>query len=129
MAEGDGPILTKRQLRTTKIGIPHSVPILSEDEVVHYVPKLKRPAGPWRSRNEAGWSSPLFPLGLELSTHPRLLNCLEQLLALTSCSNRPGCFYKYGRSVLMSGGIRMASPKHWEDGRAPAFWLGLTAAL
>jgi non-heme Fe2+,alpha-ketoglutarate-dependent halogenase len=130
MARGDGPILTNQQLADyEELGFPHSIPILSEDEVDNYraeVEKICQAVGRRVTRLDAPHL--FFRWAWELSTHPRLLNCLEQLLGPSIVLKSTRLFYKYGRSASYVGWHQDGITERLEDGHAPAVWLGLTAA-
>jgi len=130
MAQGDGPILTNQQLADyEELGFLHSIPILSEDEVRNYrteVEKTCQAIGGRVTRLDAVHL--FFRWAWELSTHPRLLNCLEQLLGPNILLKSTRLFYKYGRSASYVGWHQDGITERLEDGHAPAIWLGLTAA-
>ncbi len=130
MAKGDGPILTNQQLADyEELGFLHSIPILSQDEVGYYraqVEKTCQAIGDRVTRLDAVHL--FFRWAWELSTHPRLLDCLEQLLGPSIVLKSTRLFNKYGRSVSYVGWHQDGITERLEDGRAPAIWLGLTAA-
>ena len=130
MAKGDGPILTNQQLADyEELGFLHSIPILSQDEVGYYraqVEKTCQAIGGRVTRLNA--LHLFFRWAWELSTHPRLLDCLEQLLGPNIVLKSTRVFYKYGRSASYVGWHQDGITERLEDGRAPAIWLGLTAA-
>ena len=130
MATGDGPILTEQQLADyEELGFLHSVPILSEDEVVHYRAEVERTCQALGGRvARLDGAHLFFRWAWELSTHPRLLNCLEQLVGPNILLKSTRVFYKYGRSASYVGWHQDGITETLEDGRAPAVWLGLTAA-
>jgi len=130
MARGNGPILTNQQLADYgELGFLHSIPILSEDEVGHYraeVEKTRQAIGGRVTRLDAVHL--FFRWAWELSTHPRLLDCLEQLLGPNILLKSTRVFYKYERSSSYVGWHQDGITESLEDARAPAVWLGLTAA-
>lgn len=130
MAKGDGPILTKRQLADyEELGFLHSVPILSEEEVVHYRAEVEKTCQAIGGRvTRLDGLHFFFAWAWELSTHPRLLNCLEQLLGPNIVLKSTRIFYKYGGSAAYVGWHQDGITETLEDGRAPAVWLGLTGA-
>lgn len=130
MANGDGPILTKQQLAEyEELGFLHSIPILSEDEIVDYRGKVEKTCQAIGGRaTRLDGLHLFFRWAWELSTHPRLLNCLEQLLGPNIVLKSTRLFYKYGRSASYVGWHQDGITETLEDGRAPAVWLGLTAA-
>ncbi|MGH8508263.1 MAG: phytanoyl-CoA dioxygenase family protein [Gammaproteobacteria bacterium] len=130
MARGDGPILTNQQLADyEQLGFLYSIPILSEEEVSHYrgeVEKTCQAIGGRVTRLDAVHL--FFRWAWDLSTHPRLLDCLEQLLGPNILLKSTRVFYKYGKSASYVGWHQDGITERLEDGRAPAVWLGLTAA-
>jgi non-heme Fe2+,alpha-ketoglutarate-dependent halogenase len=130
MAKGDGPILTKRQLADyEEMGFLHSVPILSEDEVVHYRAEVEKTCQALGGRvTRLDGAHLFFRWAWDLSTHPRLLNCLEQLVGPNIVLKSTRVFYKHGKSASYVGWHQDGITETLEDGRAPAVWLGLTAA-
>ncbi len=130
MAKGDGLILTNQQLADyEELGFLHSIPILSQDEVGYYraeVEKTCQAIGGRVTRLNA--LHLFFRWAWELSTHSRLLDCLEQLLGPNIVLKSTRVFYKYGRSASYVGWHQDGITERLEDGRAPAIWLGLTAA-
>jgi hypothetical protein len=128
--KGDGPILTKGQLADyEELGFLHSVPILSQDEVAHYRAEVEKTCQAIGGRvTRLDGLHVFFPWAWELSTHPRLLNCLEQLLGPNILLKSTRIFYKYGKTGSYVGWHQDGITETLEDGRAPAIWLGLTAA-
>lgn len=130
MANGDGPMLTERQLADyEELGFLHSIPILSEAEVSHYRAKVEKTCQALGGRvTRLDGAHLFFPWAWELITHPRLLDCLEQLLGPNILLKSTRLFYKYGKSASYVGWHQDGITERLEDGRAPAIWLGLTAA-
>lgn len=130
MAKGEVSILTDEQLADyEELGFVHSIPILSETEVRHYrveVEKTCQAVGERVTRLDAPHL--FFRWAWNLSTHPRLLNCLEQLLGPNILLKSTRLFYKYGRSASFVGWHQDGITERLEDARVPAIWLGLTAA-
>jgi hypothetical protein len=127
---GGVSILTEGQLADyEELGFLHSIPVLSEAEVRHYraeVEKTCRALGGRVTRLDAPHL--YFRWAWELSTHPRLLDCLEQLLGPNILLKSTRVFYKYGRSDSFVGWHQDGITEGIEDARVPAVWLGLTAA-
>jgi non-haem Fe2+, alpha-ketoglutarate-dependent halogenase len=130
MAKADCRILTDQQLRDYQdLGFVRSIPILSRDEVCHYrseVEKTCEAIGGRVTRLDA--LHLFFRWAWDLSTHPRLLGCLEQLIGPNIVLKSTRLFYKYGKSPAYVGWHQDGITEGLEDGRAPAVWLGLTAA-
>ncbi len=130
MVKADGPILTQEQFTDyEELGFIHSLPILSEAEVTHYraeVEETCRAIGGNVTRLDAVHL--FFRWAWDLSTHPRLLNCLEQLLGPDIVLKSTRLFYKHGTSASYVGWHQDGVTEGLEDKHAPAIWLGLTAA-
>lgn len=130
MAKGDTPILTNQQLADyEELGFVHSIPILSEEEVGHYRTEVERTCQAIGGRvTRLDGVHLFFRWAWELSTHPRLLDCLEQVLGPNILLKSTRLFYKIGHSASFVGWHQDGITERVEDARAPAVWLGLTAA-
>jgi hypothetical protein len=130
MPTGEKAILTDEQLADyEELGFLHSIPILSEDEVRKYraeVDRTCRAIGGHVTRLDGAHL--YFRWAWDLSTHPRLLDCLEQLLGPNILLKSTRLFYKYARSASFVGWHQDGITERLEDARVPAAWLGLTAA-
>lgn len=130
MSEGNDLILTKQQLADyQQFGFLHSIPILSEKEVGYYraeVEKTCQAVGGRVARLDG--LHLFFPWAWELSTHRRLLNCLEQLIGPNILLKSTRLFYKHGRSTSYVGWHQDGVTEKLDDARAPAVWLGITEA-
>ena len=62
------------------------------------------------------------------STHPRLLDCLEQLLGPDILLKSTRVFFKHAKTASYVGWHQDGITERLEDGRATGLWLGLTAA-
>jgi hypothetical protein len=126
----DGPILTEGQLADyEELGFLHSIPVLSEGEVAHYraeVEKTCQAVGDRVTRLDNIHF--YFRWAWDLSRHPRLLDALEQIIGPNIVLKSTRLFYKYGRTTSYVGWHQDGVTERLEDGRAPAVWLGLTAA-
>ena len=129
MYEG-ASILTDAQLEDyAELGFVHSIRILSEDEV-----------GKYRSKIESTWEvlggqvtrldAPhlFFRWAWDLSTHPRLLDCIERLVGPNIMLKSTRLFYKYGLSPSYVGWHQDGITERVEDAQVPGVWLGLTPA-
>jgi len=130
MAGVDGPLLNDQQLSDYKeLGFLHSLAILSSAEVDQYRAELDQTC-----EAIGGGVTRLNGLHLffrwawDLSTHPRLLDCLEQLMGPNILLTSTRLFYKHGQTTSYVGWHQDGITQRLEDGRAPAIWLGLTAA-
>jgi non-haem Fe2+, alpha-ketoglutarate-dependent halogenase len=130
MSNGDGHILTKQQLAEyEELGFLHSIPILSEHEVEHYRAEVEKTCQGIGGRvTRLDGVHHFFRWAWDLSTHPLLLNCLEQLLGPNILLKSTRLFYKHGRSTAYVGWHQDGITETLEDSRTPAIWLGLTDA-
>ena len=130
MAGMDGPILTDQQLSDYKdLGFLHSLPILSDTEVDYYRAELDRTCDAIGGRLPRFNGLHLFfQWALELATHPRLVNYLEQLMGPNILLTSTRFLYKYGHTPGYVGWHQDGITQRLNDNRAPAIWLGLTAA-
>jgi hypothetical protein len=130
MPKGEKTILTDEQLADyEELGFLHSIPILSEDEVRKYraeVEKTCRAIGGRATRLDGAHL--FFRWAWDLSTHPRLLNCLEQVLGPNILLKSTRFIYKYGGSASYVGWHQDGVTENLSGSRAPAIWLGLTEA-
>jgi non-heme Fe2+,alpha-ketoglutarate-dependent halogenase len=130
MAKGDGPILTEGQLADyEELGFLHSIPILSEAEVAHYRAEVEKTCKAIGGRvTRLDGVHLFFRWAWDLSSHPRLLDALEQVLGPNIVLKSTRLFYKYGKTTSYVGWHQDGITERLEDGRAPAIWLGLTRA-
>ncbi|HEV7682494.1 MAG TPA: phytanoyl-CoA dioxygenase family protein [Pyrinomonadaceae bacterium] len=130
MTNGDRRILTNQQLSDyEELGFVHSIPILSPAEISHYRHEVQRTCQAIGNRvTRLDGVHLFFRWAWELSLHPRLLDCLEQLIGPNIVLKSTRIFYKYGSSAAYVGWHQDGITEKLEDGRAPAVWLGLTPA-
>ena len=130
MSKGDGLTLTTRQLEHyQELGFLHSIPILSDDEVAYYRAEVEKTCKAIGGRvTRLDGIHFFFRWAWDLSTHPRLLNCLEQLLGPNILLKSTRLFYKSGKSSSYVGWHQDGITERLEEAGAPAVWLGLTAA-
>ncbi len=130
MLKSDGAILSNQQVADyDELGFVHSIPILSQDEVEYYRAELEVTCSAIGGRvTRLNMLHLYFRWAWELSTHPRLLDCLEQLLGPNILLKTTRIIYKYGKSASYVGWHQDGITERLEDGRAPAIWLGLTDA-
>src|SRR5262252_6005863 len=130
MLKVDDRILTDEQLDAyAELGFIHSIPILSPEEIAHYggeVEKTCRAIGDRVARLNT--LHLFFRWAWDLSTHPRLLDCLEQILGPHIVLKSTRLFYKRSGSGAYVGWHQDGITERLEDPRTPAVWLGLTAA-
>ena len=130
MVAAKGPILNRKQLAEyEKFGFIHSIPILSAEEIAYYRREAEHTCqgiGDGVTRLDSLHF--FFRWAWDLSTHPRLLNCLEQILGPNIVLKSTRLFYKHAGSASYVGWHQDGITEKLNDGRAPAIWLGLTAA-
>jgi ectoine hydroxylase-related dioxygenase (phytanoyl-CoA dioxygenase family) len=112
-----------------EFGFVHSIPILTPEEVRSY-----------RDHMEKTWSALGGPVtradGLhlffrwawDLATHPRLLDCLEDLLGPVIILRHTRIFCKYGQTAARVNWHQDGYTENYSDAQVPAIWLGLTDA-
>lgn len=125
-----GPILTDQQLSDYReLGFLHSVPILSDTEIAYFRAEIERTCQAIGGRVTRLNSLHLFfRWAWDLCTHPRMLDCLERIMGPNILITSTRLFYKHGQSASYVGWHQDGITQRLEDGRAPAIWLGLTAA-
>jgi len=130
MVAPKGPILDPKQLAEyEEFGFIHSIPILSAEETAYYRREAEhtcRAIGDGVTRLDSLHF--FFRWTWDLSTHPRLLNCLEQILGPNIVLKSTRLLYKHAGSASYVGWHQDGTTEKLNDGRAPAIWLGLTAA-
>jgi hypothetical protein len=130
MAEDKNSILNARQLADyEELGFLHSIPVLSDEEARRYHTEVERTClalGGGVTRLDGPHL--YFRWAWELSTHPRLLDCMEQLLGPDVLLKSTRIFYKYGRSDAFVGWHQDGITEGIEGAHVPAVWLGLTEA-
>jgi ectoine hydroxylase-related dioxygenase (phytanoyl-CoA dioxygenase family) len=123
-------MLSKEQMAAyEESGFVHSIPILSADEVRFYraeVETTRKAIGGRIARLDS--LHLYFRWAWDLSTHPRLLACLEELIGPDLVLKSTRIIYKHGGSAAYVGWHQDGITEGLEDGRAPAVWLTLTDA-
>ena len=84
--------------------------------------------GAWGTVTRANGLHLFFRWAWDLATHPRLLDCLEDLLGPVILLRHTRIFYKYPQSEAWVGWHQDGITEHLLEGQAPAIWLGLTDA-
>ena len=130
MAGINRPILTDKHLADyEELGFLHSIPILSSAEVDYYRAEIERTCEAIGGRvTRMDGLHLFFRWAWDLSTHPRLLDCVEQLVGPNILLTSTRLFYKHGRTASYVGWHQDGITQRLENGRAPAIWLGLTTA-
>jgi non-haem Fe2+, alpha-ketoglutarate-dependent halogenase len=123
-------VLTHKQLANyLELGFLQSIPILSEDEVQHFRAEIEKTCQALGGNvTRLDGAHLFFRWAWDLSTHPRVLDCMEQLLGPNILLKSTRLFYKFGRSASFVGWHQDGITERLEDARVPAIWLGLTAA-
>jgi non-haem Fe2+, alpha-ketoglutarate-dependent halogenase len=123
-------VLTHEQLTEyDELGFLHSIPILSPDEVARFRAEIEetcRALGGRVTRLDAPHL--YFRWAWELSTHPRVLDCMEQLIGPNVLLKSTRLFYKFGNSDSFVGWHQDGITEALKDADVPAIWLGLTSA-
>jgi len=123
-------VLTDEQLTEyDELGFLHSIPILSPDEVARFRAEIEetcRALGGRVTRLDAPHL--YFRWAWELSTHPRVLDCMQQLIGPNILLKSTRLFYKFGNSDSFVGWHQDGITEALEDAHVPAIWLGLTSA-
>src|SRR6185436_14703223 len=122
MATDDDPILTKQQLaQYEELGFLHSIPILSPAEVADYRVKVEKTCQAIGGRaTRLDGLHLFFRWAWALSTHPRLLNCLAQLLGATVLMPSPSRSYRHAASAAEARPAHGAGHDCRRDPRAPS---------
>lgn len=130
MGQGKPSILTVEQAANyEEVGFIQSIPVLSETEVHYYraeIEKTCQAIGGHVTRINAAHL--FFRWAWELSTHRRVLDCMEQLLGPNILLKSTRLFYKHGRSASFVGWHQDGITERLEDARVPGVWIGITAA-
>jgi phytanoyl-CoA dioxygenase PhyH len=123
-------VLTHQQLTDyEELGFLHSIPVLSAEEVVAFreaVEETCRALGGGVTRLDGPHL--YFRWAWELSTHPRVLDCMEQLVGPNILLKSTRLFYKIGNSDSFVGWHQDGITEALKDANVPAIWLGLTPA-
>jgi len=123
-------VLTSEQMAGyEELGFVHSVPILTPDEVRGYRGDVETTWSALGGRvTRADGLHLFFRWAWDLATHPRLLDCLEDLLGPVILLRHTRIFYKYAKSAAWVGWHQDGNTEHLSDAQVPAIWLGLTNA-
>ena len=124
------PVLTHKQLAEyDEQGFLQSIPVLSADEVAHFRAAIEETClvlGGRVTRLDAPHL--FFRWAWDLSTHQRVLDCIEQLIGPNVLLKSTRLFYKFGNSDSFVGWHQDGITEELKDAYAPAIWLGLTPA-
>ena len=123
-------VLTNKQLSDyEEFGFLDSIPILSADEVRHFREEVETTCAALGGRvTRLDGPHLYFHWAWDLSTHPRVLDCMEQLIGPNIMLKSTRLFYKSGRSDSFVGWHQDGLTEQVKDAFVPAIWLGLTPA-
>jgi hypothetical protein len=123
-------VLTAEQMAGYEgLGFVHSIPILTPEEVRYYRDHVEKTWSALGGRvTRADALHLFFCWAWDLATHPRLLDCLEDLLGPVIVLRHTRILYKYAKSASWVGWHQDGSTEHLADAQVPAIWLGLTNA-
>ena len=123
-------VLTSEQMAGyEELGFVHSVPILTPEEVRYYRDHVEKTWSALGGRvTRADGLHLFFRWAWDLATHPRLLDCLEDLLGPVILLRHTRIFYKYGQSAARVNWHQDGYTENLSDAQVPAIWLGLTDA-
>jgi non-haem Fe2+, alpha-ketoglutarate-dependent halogenase len=122
--------LTQEQLASyEELGFLDSIPILSADEVCRFREEVDITCAALGGRvTRLDGPHLYFRWAWELGAHPRLLDCMEQLIGPNIMLKSTRLFYKFGRSDAFVGWHQDGLTEQLKDAHIPAIWLGLTPA-
>ena len=122
--------LTEEQLTEyDELGFLHSIPILSPDEVARFRGAIDETCDALGGRvTRLDGPHLYFRWAWELATHPRVLDCMQQLIGPNILLKSTRLFYKFGNSESFVGWHQDGITEALKDAHVPAIWLGLTPA-
>jgi len=122
--------LTDKQLADyEEFGFLDSIPILSDAEVRHFHDEIEKTCAALGGRvTRLDGPHLYFTWAWELGAHPRVLDCMEQLIGPNVMLKSTRLFYKYGPSDSFVGWHQDGLTEQLKDATVPAIWLGLTPA-
>jgi non-haem Fe2+, alpha-ketoglutarate-dependent halogenase len=123
-------MLTREQLLDyEELGFLHSIPILSPAEVARFRAAIEETCHALGgSVTRLDGPHLFFQWAWNLSTHPRVLDCMEQLIGPNILLKSTRLFYKFGNSSSFVGWHQDGITEGLKDAYVPAIWLGLTPA-
>jgi hypothetical protein len=123
-------MLTREQLLDyEELGFLHSIPVLSPAEVAHFRAAVDDSCfALGGSVTRLDGPHLFFQWAWDLSTHPRVLDCMEQLIGPNILLKSTRLFYKVGNSSSFVGWHQDGITEALKDAYVPAIWLGLTPA-
>lgn len=122
--------LTHEQIASyEEFGFLDSIPILADAEVRHFRAEVETTCAALGGRiTRLDGPHLYFRWAWELSTHPRVLDCMEQLIGPNIMLKSTRLFYKFGASESFVGWHQDGLTEQIQDAYVPAIWLGLTPA-
>jgi non-heme Fe2+,alpha-ketoglutarate-dependent halogenase len=122
--------LTREQLTDyEELGFLDSIPILSPDEVRHFAAEVEQTCAALGGHvTRLDGPHLYFRWAWDLSTHPRVLDCMEQLIGRNIMLKSTRLFYKFAESESFVGWHQDGLTEQLKDACVPAIWLGLTPA-
>jgi len=123
-------ILTAEQIASyEELGFLDSIPILSASEADRFRGEVEKTCAALGGRvTRLDGPHLYFRWAWELSTHPRVLDCMEQLIGPNIMLKSTRLFYKFGHSDSFVGWHQDGLTERVADAYVPAIWLGLTPA-
>src|SRR5919106_6166722 len=123
-------MLTREQLlEYEELGFLHAIPILSSAEVAHFRAAIEQTCAALGGRvTRLDGQHLYFRWAWDLSTHPCILDCMEQLIGPNIMLKSTRLFYKFGSSDSFVGWHQDGLTEQLKDACVPAIWLGLTPA-
>ena len=123
-------MLSAKQLADyEELGFIDSIPILSADEVRDFRAGVEQTCAALGGHvTRLDGPHLYFRWAWDLSTHPRVLDCMEQLIGPNIMLKSTRLFYKFDNSDSFVGWHQDGLTEQLKDACVPAIWLGLTAA-
>jgi hypothetical protein len=123
-------VLTHEQLSEyDELGFLHSIPVLSPAEVAQFRAEIEETCRALGGRvTRLDGPHLFFRWAWDLSTHPRVLDCMEQLIGPNILLKSTRLFYKFGNSDSFVGWHQDGITETLTEAHVPAIWLGLTPA-
>lgn len=119
----------KQMVYYDEFGFLDSIPILSAVEVREFRAEVDRTCEALGGRvTRLDGPHLYFRWAWDLSTHPRVLDCMEQLIGPNIMLKSTRLFYKFGRSKSFVGWHQDGLTEQVKEAFVPATWLGLTPA-
>jgi len=123
-------MLTEKQLTDyEELGFLNSIPILSAAEVSYFRAAVEQTCALLGGRvTRLDQPHYYFRWAWDLSTHPRVLDCMEQLIGPNIMLKSTRLFYKFGSSDSFVGWHQDGLTEQLKEACVPAIWFGLTPA-